>query len=906
MPERKEGSQDEMKKHKIKLNTNLIIGICLLLLVSTPVVISFFWMPYDVNAMDSSSILQAPSLRHVFGTDNFGRDIFCRVIEGTRSTFLIALFTVIAGAGIGTVIGALTGYYGGIVDEILMRVNDCLASFPSILLALVVVSILDKGVLNVCIALGIVFIPSFARIMRSEFIEQSKKDYVSSARLMGASDMRIIFVHIFPNTVPALISAMLLGLNNAVLAEAGLSYLGLGVEPPDPSLGRMLSEAQVYIWGAPWYVIFASAVIVVMILGISLVSENIGLPAVNLKKVKRRVREERRRRKDKSGNSETEDETGKSKSFGAEQETKESSKGEAGKGEVGKGETGKGEADREETGDAPLLAVNNLHVGFISDSGINEVIKGISFKLNKGEILGIVGESGSGKSMTALSVMGIAPNTSVVTGGNILFEGRDLTELDESEYCRIRGKDISMIFQEPMTSLNPLETIGEQIDEVLDLHAAYLSAGEQRQLVIASMADTGLKDPDELYNKYPHELSGGMRQRVMIAMAVIAGAKIIIADEPTTALDAGIADVILDIFRNINKKYGTSIILISHDLEVIAKLCGRALIMKDGSFVEEIGVVSEAEQGYNFEQPHTEYGKKLLEAAFADKSYVDGAAGEPAIAGSAGESVIAGLVGESVNAGPTGEKEREKTGEEKNTGSAGSILPQKEKKNDIILQARDYSVFYRVRTGLLGKKKLRQVNFDINMEIHRGDCVGLVGESGCGKTTFVKGVAGLQKYTSGQMELSGGKPAFVFQDPMSSLNPSKTVGWILEEELKINSDLTKEARKKKVREILRAVELDETLVDRKVTELSGGQRQRVSIATSILLRHDLIILDEPVSALDVTIREQILELLMRLKKERDLTFIVISHDRRLIQRICNKVYYMTEGKIEKSNRPDQR
>ena len=248
---------------KKKLNINLIIGIIFLELVSIPVLISFFWLPYDVNAMDPSSILHSPSLKHIFGTDNFGRDIFCRVIEGTRSTFLIALFTVIAGAGIGSVVGALTGYYGGVIDEILMRVNDCLASFPSILLALVVVSILDKGVLNVCIALGIVFIPSFARITRSEFIEQSKKDYVSSAKLMGASDFRIIFVHIFPNAFPAILSAMLLGMNNAVLAEAGLSYLGLGVEPPDPSLGRMLSEAQVYIWGAPWYVISASLVMII-------------------------------------------------------------------------------------------------------------------------------------------------------------------------------------------------------------------------------------------------------------------------------------------------------------------------------------------------------------------------------------------------------------------------------------------------------------------------------------------------------------------------------------------------------------------------------------------------------------------------------------------------------------------
>ncbi|MBP5331164.1 MAG: ATP-binding cassette domain-containing protein [Lachnospiraceae bacterium] len=843
----------------------MIIGIILLVLVSTPVVLSFFWLPYDVNSMDSSVILQAPSFRHCFGTDNFGRDIFCRVIVGTRATFLIAIFTVVAGAGIGTVIGALTGYYGGVVDEILMRVNDCLASFPSILLALVVVSILDKGLWNVCIALGLVFIPSFARIMRSEFIEQSKRDYVASAKLMGASDFRIIFVHIFPNTFKALLAAMLVGLNNAVLAEAGLSFLGLGVEPPDPSLGRMLSEAQVYIWGAPWYVISASLVMVVMILGISLVSENIGEPAVNLKRVKRNlslIRRGEKAGKSADGKPEVLTETG-GKSSGetggkSSGETRGKSSKETGTGsskESSKEETNK-EIDEKKKAGKKVLDITGLRVGFISDSGINEVINGISFSLDKGEILGIVGESGSGKSVTALTIMGIAPKTSAVTHGSIHFTGRgfaeDLTELDEAEYCKIRGKEISMIFQEPMTSLNPLQTVGEQIDEVLDLHAANLSAGEQRQRVIAAMADTGLKDPDSLYNKYPHELSGGMRQRIMIAMAVIAGAKVIIADEPTTALDADLADVILEIFRRINEKYGTSIILISHDLEVIAKICGRALIMRDGIIEEEIGIRS-TEAGkkedhfgeFRFEEPKTEYGKRLLAAAFADKSYI----------------------------------------EDSDT-------------REIIMSARNYNVFYRVRNGLFRRKSLKQVNFDINMDIRRGDCVGLVGESGCGKTTFVKGVAGLQKYTSGTMEVKGGKPAFVFQDPMSSLNPSKTVGWVLEESLKINTDLTKERRVDKVKSILKAVDLDETLIERKVTDLSGGQRQRVSIATSIILKHDLIILDEPVSALDVTIREQILELLMKLKKEYDLTFIVISHDRRLIGRICNVVYYMENGVIK--------
>lgn len=783
-----------------KLNRNLLIGLIMILLVSTPVVLSFFWMPYDVNEMNYDNILAAPSFSHVFGTDNYGRDIYCRVVEGTRSTFLISIFTVLAGAGIGTLVGAFTGYYGGIVDEILMRLNDSLASFPSILLALVVVSVLDKGTLNICIALGIVFIPSFARIMRAEFMAQSKRDYVANAKLMGAGDLRIIFVHIFPNTVPVLTSSLLVGLNNAVLAEAGLSYLGLGVQPPDPSLGRMLSEAQVYIWGAPWYVISACVTMILMILGITLVSENIGVSAINFRKIRASIEERRCE--------------------------------EAAAFACNKGN---------DTEEMPVIEVRDLHVGFIEEEGISEVINGISFELGEDEILGIVGESGSGKSMTALSVMGILPDTAGITHGEIYFRGTPIAGLKDSDYCKLRGKNIAMIFQEPMTSLNPVQTVGVQIDEVLDIHAPELTEEEHRRRVLDAMADTGLDDPDALYNMYPHELSGGMRQRVMIAMALVSKADVIIADEPTTALDAGIAGVILDIFKHINTKYGTSIILISHDLEVIARICERALVVKDGRIVEDIDIYeheTDKTDAGSFEQPSTEYGLGLLRAAFADSSYV-----------------------------------------EENTS------------DEVLVSLKNFGVYYKNREGgIFGKKTLRQVNRDVDLDIFRGDCLGVVGESGSGKTTLVKAIAGLQKYTSGTMSLNCERPGMVFQDPRSSLNPAKTVEWILEEPLKIATKMTKEERAAEVKKILDAVELDETYSVRRISELSGGQRQRISIALTLILKRDLIILDEPVSALDVTIREQVLKLLMKLKKKYGLTYIIISHDKRLIARVCNRVY----------------
>ena len=258
------------------MHKETLLGIIFLVLVIIPGVISFFYTPYDPDAMDAALKNSAPTFGHIFGCDNFGRDLFSRVAVGIGNTFCIALFTVLIGAFFGIIIGSITGYFGGIVDEILMRINDALYAFPAILLALVVVSLLGTGTGNVVIALGIAFIPSFARMVRAEMIKQKSMDYVLSARLYGASSFRIMFIHILPNITPVLISSIMIGFNNAVLAEAGLSYLGIGVQPPTSSLGRMLSESQSYLFTNPWNSIFPGLAIIIMVLGFSLVAEGIG------------------------------------------------------------------------------------------------------------------------------------------------------------------------------------------------------------------------------------------------------------------------------------------------------------------------------------------------------------------------------------------------------------------------------------------------------------------------------------------------------------------------------------------------------------------------------------------------------------------------------------------------------
>jgi peptide/nickel transport system permease protein len=263
-----------MNKGKLK-NFNFIVGCVLIGIVFIMVLIGLFFTPFDPNGMNGSIKNLAPTLTHPFGTDNFGRDILSRVMTGAKTTFFVAITTVIIGGGLGTMLGAVTGYYGGPVDEILMRINDALASFPSILLALVFVSVIGPGTYNVIFALGIIFIPSFARVIRSEFMLLKEMDYVKNAKLMGAGDLRIMLVHILPNTKPILLSSVTIGFNNAVLAEAGMSYLQLGVQPPDASLGRMLSESQSFLFNAPWYALAPGIIIVMTVLGFSLVNDSV-------------------------------------------------------------------------------------------------------------------------------------------------------------------------------------------------------------------------------------------------------------------------------------------------------------------------------------------------------------------------------------------------------------------------------------------------------------------------------------------------------------------------------------------------------------------------------------------------------------------------------------------------------
>jgi len=878
----------------LRRDFNFILGCCLVALVFLPVLIGFVWTPYEPGAMDITAKSMPPSLLHWFGTDYFGRDVFSRVMEGARMTFLVGAASIAIGAGIGIFVGALTGYFGGPLDELLMRVNDGLASFPSVLLALVLVSVFGSGKYMIIVALGIVFIPSFARVARSEFIAQKERDYVKNAKLMGAGPLRIMFVHILPNTRGILLSAVTIGFNNAVLAEAGLSYLGIGTQPTDVSLGRMLADAQGYLMKAPWFALAPGLTIVLTVLGFSLISESLGKTGAVRKAVKKA--------KEKRVNTErTTGERGK-------KNTDEIARTKlAAIGNESADLNGNDSLQEQGAANQILLRAEHMTVAFHEDGEWDEVVKDADFTIRKGEILGVVGESGSGKSMTALAIMGLLKAHGRITEGRLFFDGRELTALAPEEYRALRGCEMSMVFQEPMTSLNPVFTVGKQMEEMLKLHPEFTYGNTEqearlteeicvekqtplsgtvkrkrkeqnernKQIVLQALRDAGLKEPEQLYGKYPHELSGGMRQRVMIAMAMILRPKLLIADEPTTALDVTIQAKILKLLKEINQKYGISILFISHDLNIIRKMCDRVIVMCKGEMVEQ-GSVEQI-----FEAPRQAYTKKLLHAALGELGYVSA------------ETVQNRMSSQEVCEQKNGTTERE---------SADSAV-----KRGHIIELDDVNVFYKEkRKNIFGPEGRKHAVKDVTLHVREGEILGIVGESGSGKSSLAKAIVGLQAQVEGEIRLGTGTPQMVFQDPYGSLNPSKRIGWLLEEPLRLACpEMTAEEREKRVDEILTKVDLPLRYKKRFPSELSGGQRQRVAIALALVLNRKLIVLDEPVSALDVTVQEQILELLLRLRREEGLSYIFISHDMQVIRRVCDYVCVMYQGEIVENAKTEQ-
>lgn len=538
----------------------------------------------------------------------------------------------------------------------------------------------------------------------------------------------------------------------------------------------------------------------------------------------------------------------------------------------------------------PLLKVRQLGISFLREKSFIPVIHGIDFQLNSNEILGVVGESGSGKSVSSLAIMGLLPKKiSAINSGSIVFEGKDITHFSDKEFQKIRGNDIAMIFQEPMSSLNPSLKCGYQVAEILERHTD-LSNKEIKAEVLSLFEKVKLPNPEELFNKYPHQISGGQKQRVMIAMAIACKPKILIADEPTTALDVTVQKEIIQLLKDLQQETKMSILFISHDLSLVSEIANRVLVMYKGEIVEQ------GNAKVIFEHPQHNYTKALI----ASRPSLDFRLKRlPTIQDFLNNSVSSEIVS----------SEERKENQER-------LYAQQP-----ILEVKNVDKEYLSTVGLFGKKASFKAVDDVSFKIYEGETVGLVGESGCGKSTLGNAILQLDKATAGHIFYKGNditklnnseirklrkEIQLIFQDPYSSLNPRIPVGKAIMEPMKVHGLYKNDTeRKAKTIEILERVGLGEAFFNRYPHEFSGGQRQRIGIARTIALLPKLIVCDESVSALDISVQAQVLNLLNELKEKFGFTYIFISHDLAVVKYMSDQVLVMNKGKIEEMADADE-
>ena len=509
----------------------------------------------------------------------------------------------------------------------------------------------------------------------------------------------------------------------------------------------------------------------------------------------------------------------------------------------------------------PILEVKDLAIAFQVDGAVKTVVEGVSFDLAAGETLALVGESGSGKSTTALSILQLLPYPAAShPAGSILFRGQEMLGADEAELRKVRGNKVSMIFQEPMSSLNPLHTIDRQVGEVLELHQGF-SKADARAKSLELLQKVGLQDAEERLSAYPHQLSGGQRQRVMIAMALANEPDILIADEPTTALDVTVQAQILELLQHLQAEMGMAILLITHDLSVVRKMAPQVCVMKDGAIVER------GETAKVLSAPAHDYTKHLI-------------ASEP-------------------------------KGQPEPKSSEGTT----------VMSARNLKVWFPIRKGLMRKTVGHVKAVDgITLDLKSGHTLGIVGESGSGKTTLGQALLKLISSTGGisfegeaiaglkskELRSRRKEMQIVFQDPFGSLSPRMSVGDIIAEGLDVHRLApAKEDRRARIAEALLEVGLEPDVMDRYPHEFSGGQRQRIAIARAMILKPKFVMLDEPTSALDMSVQAQIVDLLRDLQARYDLAYLFISHDLKVVRALADDVIVMKDGRVVESGSATQ-
>ncbi|WP_110589509.1 dipeptide ABC transporter ATP-binding protein [Microbacterium suaedae] len=793
--------------------TQFVVCAAVLAVLALAVAFAPVIAPYSPVAQDLLNTFSGPSLAHPLGTDDLGRDVLSRLLYGGRVTLLGVVQALAVFLVIGTTLGLAAGMARGFVDTIIVRAAEILLSVPAFIILLVMLSIVPGNMSVAMIAIGVLTSPLLIRVVRGTTKTVRGELFVRGARTMGLTEVQITVRHILPRLAGPIIVQATIFSGAVIISETGLGYLGFGVQLPAPSWGNMVQTASENISRSPWLLVPTGGVIIVTIMALMLVGDSVR-DAVAERWTGSSRQRIRAARSEQAATPATTTESG------------------------------------------ALLEVTGLTIVVDSPSGPVKLVEDVSFALRSGETLCLVGESGSGKSVTSLALLGLSRGTRV-TSGRIVVDGREVVAGDAEKMRRLRTELFGYITQDPQPSLDPSMRIGDLLAQFVRLHQD-VDQRTARERTIELLERVQIPDPQAVARRYPHQLSGGMAQRVVIAAALSAEPRILVADEPTTALDVTVqAEILALLHRLCNADESMSLLLVTHDWGVVADIADRVIVLRDGRIVEE------ADADEIFARPLHEHTRAMLEA---DPARLDVRAARPS--------------------------------------------------TDPLLAVRDLRVEYAGRDSR--GRSMRTTAVDgIDLDLHRARTLGLIGESGSGKSSIGNAVVGLVEAASGSIrlgddELVGAstrrrrelsrRVQVIFQDPYGSLNPVRTVGSTLAEPLVLAHGRSASDARRDVADALERVGLPTSAAHRHPTQFSGGQRQRIAIARAIVLRPELIVCDEPVSALDLTIQEQVLTLLSELQDELGVAYLFISHDLSVVRSFCDDVAVMYRGSIVERGR----
>lgn len=789
-----------------------VVTAGILLVLAIAVALAPVLAPFPPLAQDLMNTLSGPTATHPLGTDDLGRDVLSRLLYGGRVTLLGVVQALVVFLVVGTALGLAAGMSRGIVDTIIVRAAEILLSVPAFIMLLVMLSIAPGNMTFAMVTLGVLTSPLLVRVVRGTTRAVRGELYIRGARTMGLTETQITVRHVLPRLAGPIIVQATIFSGTVIIAETGLGYLGFGVRLPEPSWGNMVQTASENIGRSPWLLVPTGGVIILTIMTLMLLGDSVRDAVAErwTGSARRRVRTRRVR--------------------------------------------AKAPVSAAATGPAPLLEVDGLTIVVDGPKGTSTLVEGVSFALQRGETLCLVGESGSGKSVTSLALLGLSRGTRVAAG-TLRIDGRAVDTGDAAGMRRLRTTTFGYITQDPQPSLDPAMRIGDLLAQLVRLHQG-VDRRTARARVIELLERVRIPDPAAVARRYPHQLSGGMAQRVVIAAALSARPKILIADEPTTALDVTVQAEILALLHELcDDDDSMSLLLVTHDWGVVADIADRVIVMRDGQLVEQ----APAERIFTAPQhPHT---RAMLAA---DPARLD----------------------------------------------VHPVRPATER----LVTVRGLEIEYAGRTAE-GRAVRTTAVRGIDLDIYRGRTLGLIGESGSGKSSVGNAIVGLVEASAGSIDLDGEelvgasrarrrelsrRVQIIFQDPYGSLNPVRTIGSTLAEPLVLAHGMSRRDAMRAVREALERVGLPAAATERYPAQFSGGQRQRVAIARAIVLGPELIVCDEPVSALDLTIQEQVLSLLASLQDDLGVAYLFISHDLSVVRSFCDDIAVMYRGTIVES------